>query len=296
MDKALKVFAILTTIGMLLVLLMGAIVTKTGSGEGCGNSWPLCYGEILPTQPELETMIEYSHRLVSATLGIMVIILAIWTWIRIPHLRETKLLAILSVFFIVLQGLLGAAAVIWSQSSAVLALHFGFSLLSFASVLLLTILCFENPNKPISIKASPLFKWNIYFLFIYLYIVVYTGALVRHVNASLACSEWPLCNGSWAFPDTGQAAIQYVHRLAAGLLFIWILMLLIKTIMTYRNQAILYRSVTWLTLLILLQVTSGALIIFTELNLFIALFHGLFISLLFGVLSYLVMVCLRPGI
>jgi heme a synthase len=293
MNKALKWYGILTSLGMLIVLLMGAIVTKTESGEGCGNSWPLCYGEFLPTQPELETIIEYSHRLVSGTLGIMVIILAIWTWRKIPHIKETKPLAILSVFFIVLQGLLGAGAVIWGQSSAVLALHFGFSLLSFASVLLLTILCFENASKPIRFQTSNLFKWNIYYLFMYLYVVVYTGALVRHYNASLACSDWPLCNGSLALPDSGLAAIHYVHRLAAGLLAIWIVLITIQAYKNYRKQTVMYRNILLLLIFIILQVTSGALIIFTQLNLFIALFHGLFISLLFGILSYLVMICLR---
>lgn len=293
MNKALKIYGVITSLGMLIVLLMGAIVTKTESGEGCGNSWPLCYGKLLPTQPELETIIEYSHRIVSGSLGIMVIILAIWTWVKIPQIKETKALAILSVFFIVLQGLLGAGAVIWGQSSAVLALHFGFSLLSFASVLLLTILCFEDKRKPVYFHVSQMYRSNIYFLFIYLYIVVYTGALVRHYEAALACAGWPLCNGSFAFPENGFAAIHYVHRLAAGLLFIWILFFAIKTFRTYKDQAVLYTNVQLLLIFIILQVTSGALIIFTNLNLFIAIFHGLFVSLLFGILSYLVMISLR---
>src|SRR5690606_20775161 len=118
-NKLLKIYSVATTIGMFLILLMGAIVTTTDSGDGCGNSWPLCYGKLLPPQPELETIIEYSHRIVSGFLGIMVIILAIWAWKKLNHIRETKLLAFLSVFLIVFQGLLGAAAVIWGQSSAV---------------------------------------------------------------------------------------------------------------------------------------------------------------------------------
>jgi cytochrome c oxidase assembly protein subunit 15 len=293
MNKALKGFAILTCFGMLIVLLMGAIVTKTGSGEGCGNSWPLCYGEILPTQPELETIIEYSHRIVSGWLGIMVIILAIWSWRMIPHMKETKLLAVLSVFFIILQGLLGAAAVVWAQSSFILALHFGFSLLSFASVVLLTILVFENEKGRVLTKATSMMRLTIYFLFTYLYVVVYTGALVRHTGASLACAGWPLCNGGLLLPDNGPAAVQYVHRLAAGLLFIWILATMFQVYKHYRTEIVLYRSFVVLFILVLCQVLTGALIIVTQLNLFIALFHGLFISLMFAVLSYLVMITLR---
>ena len=139
MHKLLKVYGVITSIGMLIVLMQGALVTKTGSGEGCGATWPLCFGEVIPTSPAIETIIEYSHRLVSGLLGAMVIILAIWAWRKIPHLRETKFMAIMAVFFIIFQGLLGAGAVVFGQSHAILALHFGISAISLSTVVLLTV-------------------------------------------------------------------------------------------------------------------------------------------------------------
>ncbi|MDQ2683679.1 MAG: heme A synthase, partial [Chloroflexota bacterium] len=48
MVRRLRILAIIGTVGMCLVLLMGATVTDTGSGEGCGRSWPLCHGNFLP--------------------------------------------------------------------------------------------------------------------------------------------------------------------------------------------------------------------------------------------------------
>ncbi|MDF2856657.1 MAG: ctaA, partial [Neobacillus sp.] len=135
--RSLKWLAVATTIGMILVLLGGALVTKTESGMGCGRSWPLCNGQFLPTDITLELVIELAHRLVSGGVGILVLILSIWTWKSIGHIRETKFLSFLSVFFIALQGLIGAAAVKWGQSDFVLALHFGISLISFAAVFLL---------------------------------------------------------------------------------------------------------------------------------------------------------------
>ena len=132
---------------MLFVLLGGALVTKTNSGLGCGRSWPLCNGKIFPNEITLELLIELSHRIVSGGVGIMVLILSLWTWIKIGQIREVKLLSIVSIGFLVLQGLIGAAAVLWAQSDFVLALHFGISLISFAAVLLLTLLIFEVDKK-----------------------------------------------------------------------------------------------------------------------------------------------------
>lgn len=59
----------------LLVVAWGAYVRATGSGAGCGAHWPLCNGEIIPTDPQLETIIEYSHRISSGLTLIFVVIL-----------------------------------------------------------------------------------------------------------------------------------------------------------------------------------------------------------------------------
>ena len=37
-----------TAVGMFLVYAMGTLVTSTGSGHGCGKSWPLCNGRFVP--------------------------------------------------------------------------------------------------------------------------------------------------------------------------------------------------------------------------------------------------------
>ena len=59
---------------------------------------------------------------------------------------------------------------------------------------------------------------------IYSLIVVYSGALVRHVNASLVCRDWPLClNNQLTLPSNLYEWVQMGHRIAAGIIFIWIL-------------------------------------------------------------------------
>ena len=295
MNKLLKLFGILTSFGMLLVLLMGAVVTKTGSGDGCGNSWPLCYGKVLPEAPEIETIIEVSHRIVSAALGLLVIILAIWTWRKIGHLRETKFLAIASVFLIVFQGLLGAAAVVWGQSDIILASHFGFSLASFASVVLLTILVFEASGNQKTPHVPKRIRIHLYAITIYSYIVVYTGALVRHTGASMACDNVPFCSDSQLFAFTGPQGIQMLHRTAAIFIFVWLLYILIIGLKEFKSKGTMRTGLIVSFVFVSLQALSGMLVVVSNLNLFLALFHGLFISGLFTVLLYLVMLSLRSG-
>src|SRR5699024_11707439 len=94
-----------------------------------------------------ELIIELSHRLVSGVMGVTVIALSVLAWKYIGHIREVKFLSFLSIFFLVLQGLIGAAAVMWGQSDFVLAAHFVISLISFASFFLLPLLIFDIVKK-----------------------------------------------------------------------------------------------------------------------------------------------------
>ncbi|MGG3562054.1 heme A synthase [Neobacillus rhizosphaerae] len=296
MRRSLKWLAVATTIAMILILIGGALVTKTGSGMGCGRSWPLCNGKFLPLEITPELAIELAHRLVSGVGGVMVLVLSVWSWKAIGHIRETKFLSFLSFFFLLLQALIGAAAVKWGQSSFVLALHFGISLISFASVFLLTLLIFEVDKK---FQADKLLidkrmSFHIVGISIYSYFVIYTGALVRHTKSSLVCLDWPLCkNDSPAFPSDMWEWVQMGHRAAAGLIFIWIAYVLFIVIRHYKHQKVLFWG--WLIsfILVSLQVIAGAFIIFSRLNLYIALLHAFFITCLFGMLSYFLLLYSR---
>lgn len=300
MMRTIKWLSVVSTIGMVFILLGGALVTKTGSGAGCGSSWPLCNGQLFPTEITPELIIEYSHRLVSSIIGVTVLLLAVLSWMVIGHIREVKFLAFVSIFFLILQGLIGAAAVVWGQSDFVLALHFGISLISFASIFLLMLLIFEidkrlDANK-LYIKKSH--RREIYLLTGFTIIVVYTGALVRHVKANLVCASWPFCNNSapFAFMDYNfHQWVQMGHRLIAGILLIWTISFFIKVYKHYRQNRIMFRGWIITLALIILQVICGALIIFTELNLWIALLHAFFITCYFSNLSYFTLLSYRSA-
>nr|WP_098441894.1 heme A synthase [Bacillus sp. es.034] len=274
---------------MLFVLLGGALVTKTESGMGCGRSWPLCNGQLIPSDITFELVIELAHRVVSGGVGLLVLALSIWSWRSIGYKRETKFLAALSFFFLVLQGLIGAAAVLWGQSDFVLAIHFGISLISFASILLLTLLIFEVDQKfdAKSLVINKRMRFHTVGVTIYSYLVVYTGALVRHTESSLVCKDWPLCvNSSPSLPSNLYEWIQMGHRAAAGFIFFWIAYITYIAMKEHKHQKVIYWGWIIAFTLVCLQVMSGALVVFTRLNLSIALMHALIISCLFGLLCY----------
>lgn len=295
-NKYLKWFAVSATVGMLLILLGGALVTKTDSGMGCGRHWPGCNGQLIPDEITKEVLIEFSHRLVTGVVGILITILSIWAWRAIGHVRETKFLAFLAMFFLILQAFIGAAQVKWGQGDFILALHFGISLISFASVFLLTLLVFEVDRKfdADKLRIGKTLKWHTIGVALYSYVVIYTGALVRHTNSSLICRDWPLCkNDAFSLPTTMYEWVQMGHRAAAALIVIWIGVIAWHVFKHYKNQRVLYYGWTTAFIIVVLQATTGMLVVLTQLNLGIALLHSLLISLLFGLLSYMILLVSR---
>src|SRR5437868_4223089 len=127
------------------VLVMGAAVTNTGSAEGCGRSWPLCNGQFIP-EFTVATTIEYSHRAVTGVEGVLIVLLAAAMLSAWRSAGEVRVLVPLMLGSLVLQAGLGAAAVMMPQSPAVLASHFGVSLVAFASVFLSAVVVFERTS------------------------------------------------------------------------------------------------------------------------------------------------------
>ncbi|SFL55186.1 COX15/CtaA family protein [Salibacterium qingdaonense] len=273
MNVGLRVLGVITSFAMLIVLLQGALVTTTGSGEGCGSTWPLCFGEILPANPALATLIEYSHRLWSGLTGLLVLILAIWSWRKLSHLRETKFLALMAILFIVFQGFMGAGAVIWNNSGLILALHFGISTISFATVSLLTALAFENNNVSPHPLVSKKYINYLITTIIYSYIVIYTGAYIKHSGYDMT--------------------IQWIHRSAAVLLILIIAGLMVWTLKRYHSYSSLLGISIAMFILILIQAGAGLAIIYGAPYLTFALLHALTISVVFTMMIYKMMIITR---
>jgi cytochrome c oxidase assembly protein subunit 15 len=290
MNRFAKILGVAATVGMFVVLVMGATVTNTGSEHGCGKSWPLCNGAFVP-QFAVSTAIEYTHRAVVGVETPLILGLAAVAWYLYRRRREIQILAPLMVLFLFLQAGLGAWAVMYPQLAPVLALHFGVSLVAFASVLLTTVFLFEVEGRE-SLRDRPipsLFRYAVWAVAGYSYVVVYLGAFVRHIDADEACSGWPLCNGVVVPGFTAKVAAAFTHRVAAGLLVLAIAALFIWSRRLRADRPDLVRGAAIALLLVVLQAASGAIVAFTEVDLFSALAHAGLIGLLFASLTYLCM-------
>ena len=303
-SRLLNIFAVITSFGAYMMVLMGAIVTVTGSGQGCGTSWPLCHGQLIPDSVSIQGVIEYSHRIASGFDGFLIGILMVWSWLAYRRDFRVKLLGVLSFLFVVVQGALGAVTVMYEgtfELRYILAVHFGLALVSFASVILLTLYLFQISGEKrrqldalaTQRPASRNLQYAAWGLAALTYLVVYTGALVRHAGATLGCgTQWPLCNGNIAPSFTEAAGVQILHRLSAGSIWFLILAFLIVILRRYKTRPDLVSASWWAFLLVTLQAASGAMTVVSGGQLVAALVHTTIISALFAVLCYL---CMQVG-
>ncbi|MFO7273744.1 MAG: COX15/CtaA family protein [Bacillota bacterium] len=287
--KALRAVSLANTVVMLLAVLWGAWVTSSDSGDGCGASWPLCKGTFMP-EWDYAAIIEFGHRVVSALAGLLSVVVLVWVVRALPAETRLKRLALGTCFFVVLQGALGAAAVLRPQPDLVMALHFGFSLLCFTFALLVTVALGNLARAPAAGAFPPEIdsglRVQLWGLAVYTYLVMYLGAYVRHLGASLACTGWPLCNGELIPPLYGPVGANFAHRLGAALAVVLVLRLW-WTARRLAGVPDLRRGAAWALVLMLAQVASGALFPLGYLNLLTQLLHTGLISAFWGVLSYL---------
>jgi heme A synthase len=93
------------------VIAFGALVRATGSGAGCGPSWPTCQGELVPAL-EGATAIEFAHRATSGIALLLVVVLAVAVFRGTSKGHPARLGAVLSVVAILGEALIGRMLVV----------------------------------------------------------------------------------------------------------------------------------------------------------------------------------------
>lgn len=109
--RAFRRFTVFFLAYTVLVILWGAWVRVSLSGDGCGESWPLCQGSIVPPERGTKTFVELTHRITSALTGVFAIVAVLWARRLAARGSLLRRAAAASLFFVVFEGLVGAAQV-----------------------------------------------------------------------------------------------------------------------------------------------------------------------------------------
>jgi heme a synthase len=299
--------AALTALALFLtfdLIVFGSFTRLSDSGLGCPD-WPGCYGHAspigaradidaaqaaVPTGPVTlsKAWIEMIHRYLAMTVGALILLLALagWAWRR--ELPQSPWWGVLTLAWVIVQGLFGMATVTLKLQPAIVTLHL------LGGMLLLAMLVVQHEGW----RARPL-RWPsaqqrlLVAALVLLAAQIALGGWVSSNYAVLACSGFPQCNGSWwpeadfaqgftLLRDLGRSgdggylsvqalvAIHMVHRLVA-LPVIAVLLLLAHRLWHGTGPR---GSALWLLALTLLQAATGLSNVVLDWPLVAALMHS----------------------
>jgi cytochrome c oxidase assembly protein subunit 15 len=250
----------------LLLIAAGGMVTSTGSGLSVPD-WPTTYGWNMFTFPVSKWVggirYEHTHRLIASTVGMMTIVLAIWTW-RVEPRTWVRRLAFIALGAVIVQGMLGGMTVLFFLPPAISIAHAGLAQIFFCLTVTLALV------------TSPRWKYTVHpaddatlrrvaaatTALVYAQIIV--GATMRHNGAGLAIPDFPLAFGRLV-PHVWNAgvAIHFTHRVGGIIVALAVVATAGHVLYHHGRRRELTRPAILLVMLVSMQITLGAFVIWS---------------------------------
>ncbi len=228
--KSLRLLSFVSAGFAYAVIVIGFIVRITGSGMGCGDDWPTCNGQVIPTFTSAEVVIEFGHRL--AVIGLSLLVLAVVA-VALARRAEPGAMgrggtirpAMLALGLLILQSLLGALAVKLELPPHTVVLHLGTGLALLATFVVLGLRAGVLGGLTATPEPVTRGRGGIVAAAILGALVVLMGGMTATTGAFSSCLGFPLCSGQ-IWPTSGEgglAHIHWTHRLLAYALFFHLL-------------------------------------------------------------------------
>ena len=303
------------------LVIFGAFTRLSDSGLGCPD-WPGCYGSaspigaqahiadaqsLMPTGPVTigKAWIEMIHRYLATGVGVLITVIAVASW-RAPARRTSSQhwWATATLIWVCIQGAFGALTVTMKLFPAIVTLHLLGALMLLALLTVQSVQQAAQNNVTSGPKAdrtsdrTPHFGLHsrkrklAWVVLAALTLQIALGGWVSTNYAVLACSEFPMCQGSWwptmdfeqgfhiwrklGFTADGSfigfealTAIHYAHRMMAVLV-----VLLTGALALALNASQGTRSASrWIAFLIAMQFLTGLGNVVLDWPLLAALLH-----------------------
>ena len=146
---AIQYLALTTMIVLYSLMFIGGYISAAGLGLTCPE-WPLCPNGIMPSE---EYLIEWIHRTVAATTGVLVIATMVASLINKNSDLKIKITSSLATALVITQITLGALVIDTKLHAVLVAIHLGIGIWLFAMVLLTTLFAFRlsKSSKPLTV-------------------------------------------------------------------------------------------------------------------------------------------------
>jgi heme A synthase len=270
-----------TAIATFTLIIVGGVVRVSDSGLGCGpagsgfHGWPFCNGDVVPGV-DLNSIVEYTHRVLATVVGLMILALFVLAWRR--HRQLLPATAALLVL-VIAQGALGGATVEENLEEVYVAAHLGLAMLLLGLLLYLwratrgAERAQGGPGlRPLAILAAAAVFCTI----------VAGGYMAGTQNygradyrlgqgAHHACGkQFPTCNGE--FMPFGKAELVDIHLTHRAFMYLASILVIALVVVALRRR-VAVRFAWALAGLLAVQILVGALNVWLDEYEFLILLH-----------------------
>ena len=272
--------ALVTLVLTFALVVLGGVVRVSDSGLGCGpgdsgfHGWPLCNGDVIPGA-SIHTAIEYAHRTVASTVGLLALSLLVLA--RRRHRDHRGLVRATTAAFglVVAEGLLGGATVEENLDEELVAAHLGLAMIILA--LLIYVWRASRPEvigAPVPETSKGYRRFAIAVQVLVLLTIVAGGYMAGTQKygrpdyqlgdgAHHACGrEFPTCNDG--FLPFGQSRLVDIHLTHRAFMYLTTIAIVALVVMTLRRHRELRRSAHALAAILAVQLVVGALNVWLE--------------------------------
>jgi cytochrome c oxidase assembly protein subunit 15 len=189
-NQGLHRFAIFTSCVTLVLIVAGALVTSNDAGLSVPD-WPTTFGSIYK-MPHMVGGVKYEHghRMVAEFVGLLTIILSVWTW-RVEKRRWLRFLALGALATVITQGVLGGLTVLFFLPAPISSAHAAVAQTFFCISVCIALFTGrrwveEETRVEFDTRHPTLFTLTLLSIFV-LYVQLILGAMFRHKGLSW----WP---------------------------------------------------------------------------------------------------------
>jgi heme A synthase len=241
-------------------VVFGAIVRITGSGLGCGDHWPDCYGSLTPSNAGPSLLVEIAHRYGAVALSLAIVALGVVALLKrndagVSGRSGVLRPAVVAMFLVVLAALFGAVTVKMELEPAVVVTHLAIAMALLGALVVVVVRAGGFGASLSTVRAQRSFRAGCAAVGLTLLALIFGALTANTPGAPLACQGFPWCR---LIAERGAPlAIQVTHRVTALLLLGHLIGVFIGT--RNRGEARALRIAAGASLaLVLLQVVVAA--------------------------------------
>jgi heme A synthase len=259
--------AVATALATFALIVVGGVVRVSDSGLGCGpagsgfHGWPFCNGDVVPGV-DLNSMVEYTHRVLAIVVGLMILALFVGAWRRYRALLPATgvLLAL-----VIAQGALGGATVEENLEEVYVAAHLGLAMLLLGLLLHMG----RATRGAAQVDGGPRLRGLAIAASVAVLCTIVAGGYMAGTQnygradyqlgdgAHHACGkEFPTCNGE--FMPFGKAELVDIHLTHRAFMYLASLLVIALVVVALRRR-VAVRYAWALAALLVTQVLVGAL-------------------------------------